>query len=622
MKKLIFIILSVVIGSYVAWFVFPDNLMNNSSLGLIRHFSIDEFGLVAGTMKLYAHPFSSPDWYNSYPQLFYCAALLFLQPLLIFKGPDPALIINSFRFLNTISVFGILLLMSVFSKRFFGSFIPGITAACLSAITPMFMYFTLWSRPDAFEYLLIFCALFCFSSFILDEKRLGVLIWGIVVSALAFTTKYGGLFLIPLGVFLLYDSVVKGKTDSAKVLKISRITNKIVQAFILLAVPIIISVSYWGIFLYKIRSAGMTVWQAGDLQLANTVIVIAGILVFLMIVYAIGLGYIERRFRKLYIIASGFNFTALIFGVVYLIFNPYILTDPVKFLSVYGYRVVAPIFDARLRIPPGLSSGFFWFDMIGDCILMGRIVPVLAAAFMFLAILKMLLKRRIVAAQKIFMLLLSYAAILFAFLFFFIRHPGINFITPVVITLYLCFGYVVYYFFEGRRVHYFVSVVLLIAVLAFRFPYIAECKDGKGDFAWKKDPVYKVAGWLEKNAEAGSKVMTEVPLYYVPARFKKVAWIENAQRYLNDNVYFHAADFKDSSWIISEFGRLKDISPEIFIESGDKKFKSIREISDENEYLSRNYVLAAEFANGPDNASAVAGGRVLIYVKRKEQTKR
>ena len=193
------------------------------NINMVRHFGHDDHNLYRfhgqyDQGPLYAPPF---DNMNIYPKAFYNLAGVVLYPYTAINGGDFQVVLITWRVLNMLAAAGAVLALFVLARRVFQSDAVALLGALLFAITPVFLTWTSSVRPNPLELLLVFSTLyFCIRLF--DGFSYRTFLVAAVLSALTFSTKYGGwLFvgLLPaLSIYVIWrsEAIRDNWTDAVK----------------------------------------------------------------------------------------------------------------------------------------------------------------------------------------------------------------------------------------------------------------------------------------------------------------------------------------------------------------------------------------------------------------------
>ena len=192
-------------------------------INMVRHFGHDDNNLYRFHGQYDQGPLYDPpfDNMNIYPKAFYNLAGVVLYPYTAINGGDFQVVLVTWRVLNMLAAAGAVLVLFVLARRVFQSDAVALLGALLFAITPVFLTWTSSVRPNPLELLLVFSTLyFCIRLF--DGFSYRTFLVAAVLSALTFSTKYGGwLFvgLLPaLSIYVIWrsEAIRDNWTDAVK----------------------------------------------------------------------------------------------------------------------------------------------------------------------------------------------------------------------------------------------------------------------------------------------------------------------------------------------------------------------------------------------------------------------
>jgi hypothetical protein len=244
----------------------PAIFLGAKNLAMVRYFDQDEYLLVEYGFRLYQQGIVPGAPASGYPKAFNYLCGLFLYPYTFFFGPDAEMVTLTFRWVNTIAMALTIVLINIIGIRFFRSYLVGAVAAILFVLTPDYPWWTVNSRPHPVEiFLIILSIYYCLKAFETRQKKT---LWTAAVWAgLAFGTKLGGLWLIPI-LGIVYGYLLWQENPNREQLKPEYQLGRWAAVVCLAAGVTSIAIVYNVLFHFKRSSTGLTTaqklgWQQG-----------------------------------------------------------------------------------------------------------------------------------------------------------------------------------------------------------------------------------------------------------------------------------------------------------------------------------------------------------------------
>jgi hypothetical protein len=191
-----FIVLILVIGGYFTWLAFPLVLTASESSRLVSVFSWDEMqhldvirdALDAGSPRL--------NW-SAYGHLSFNLVLLPLQLLSYSSQISDQHIIVALRLESAIFAVGTVAATFILARRFFGSFAAWLSALALPFGSLEFQRWSVVAHPDILQVFFFVLGIY-FCCRLAEQGHFRWLLLASVAAGLAFASKYGGVFLLPV----------------------------------------------------------------------------------------------------------------------------------------------------------------------------------------------------------------------------------------------------------------------------------------------------------------------------------------------------------------------------------------------------------------------------------------
>ncbi|MBF0473836.1 MAG: hypothetical protein HQK93_08920, partial [Nitrospirae bacterium] len=326
---------------YSIWQFYPEIFRHNNDLAMIRYFDPLEFSIFNGVWASYKHPFQYPIISGTiYPMLYYKLVSTMTFPIMYVKGDSIRILNNAVRLGGLASMIALFMVIALYSRQIFRSFLPGIITILLilsggtnkGTIFGFFMSF----RPNPFEFLMLFLAFYSLSIYFMN-KSVKYLFYGIIFSSLCFSTKMDGIFLFPIISYLLYHSIINGEINFIKARKTFRYISNLFSILLFCTIPILTFSAYYFLFKRINEVTAHTVYEtagsvfvykvAAFVILFSIIFLIAGIFIILleknMQKRVSSTLTINKGFMNFYILINSIITICAVYAGVFVLSNPY-----------------------------------------------------------------------------------------------------------------------------------------------------------------------------------------------------------------------------------------------------------------------------------------------------------
>lgn len=209
------VLLILLVVGYYSWL--SVNTVYSASVDgrLLEVFDGDEFSHFDIVRKALTDRTLCVEW-SVYGHFYFNLVLFPLFILQRFTPVSDQLLVLVLRYVSTLSSILTVIMTFGLAKRYFGSLVAWISSMYLMIVPYIFNYWSVTSHPDTLQMFAIVGGVFGCCEYLLSNKK----IWLIVAAffaGLAFSTKYAGIFLLPiiwllcLGVFV--EPITKLKRD-------------------------------------------------------------------------------------------------------------------------------------------------------------------------------------------------------------------------------------------------------------------------------------------------------------------------------------------------------------------------------------------------------------------------
>lgn len=540
-------------------FSFTTLTLGTDNIRMIRHFDIDESGLVGHAAKTYSHFVVPLEDNVTYPQLFYYLAGIAMIPYTQLKGVNYQAIVIALRSLNTLAGIATAILLYFFCLRFFRSYWVGIISSLFFTLNSQYLCWLVNSRCHPLELLFILCVIyFCYAAIEgSDSKSLKL---AAIFSGLATATKFGGIFLIPIiWVTELYISI-RSKISNLIVFLKPKI--KLIYIYATGIIITAIAIPFSVILLYlKFRHKFIKpfgIYTLNDflhyrnfrlLILVSEILAVTGIL-WIVINYINNkyikenLYNIRRKGFPLFLNKSMlFLFHIILVNIlIFLFWNPSYFIYPILTIKRMGLQFAKTTMSTALD--PGIKKaifdpgGFIWLKMLFSNAFLNLWFGLLLGGYFIYELLRLskslkndrdgLFKRS---------LLFFYSAIVISFLILFVSHRPDHYLLSLVMILGILMSFFLVSVISKPKkfiIRFLLGLVFIpILILGFykRLGPLTELYELKKWSSGIKDTGVLCGKWLENNYPADTKIWLDSNEFYIPPSFYNIHFM-----YWNDKI--------------------------------------------------------------------------------------
>ncbi len=540
--------------AFVVWWSVPAIPKGTENINVIMHFDPDEGTTVDFYSKFYKNVFLTPTTIAGYPTGFYYVAGAFLFPY-SFLHPltdNQQAIVITFRALNTFFVLLTIVLIYFLALYHYRSAEFIAFLFLLLIFTSNCLWWSISYRPHPFEIFLMFISLFLALIWI-EKKKFKYLLGSLLLAALAFGVKYGGMFILPaIFLFLMRNFYQMNKE------KLSQFTQKYFLIGTLSSLGLVISgltliFSFYHYFVplaVRITHIGASLGEAGlkaqklfkSAVISLWCVVILGLFWLGINIYCKKIinkreknnspNLINNLERFILLADAGFLSVfgiAVLFVLAFSITNPHSVFHPIVTLrSFFGLGLLEFSFSSQgegyLR---ELWKNFQWFPMLSNIGLLGvsgTVALIWYFLYEFINWRKNLLENKTKMLQRIFIWVYILTNLLFLItLIKFRTHHYLLMVT------YLLFFLIVYAVSESiyRVKNLSLKLCLLSLFLALstwslweRAPEVIRLRRDRMNV--NSDAGLYIGKWLEDTYGEDVKIWKDAMEFYIPPKFKNV----------------------------------------------------------------------------------------------------
>ena len=617
--------------------------LGTADANMVRHFDDDEWLIYNAWGTTYTHGPLYADTFDigqSYPKLFFNTAGVILYPYSNAAGDNVTTIVTTLRSFNILFGIGAVFVLFFLVRRVLRSNLIALIAAGLFALTPQFLVWTVNSRPNPLEWMLIFVSLFVLVR-MCERFSFKLFLVATLAGALAFATKFGAtpiLILVPMvSVYLIWMQ----RGDPIRFLEILQEQARFYRY--LLPVLAAIMVAGTVFLIWALRSNGWDGvslaynWTQGGFQswrwpkllevLESHRVLVNGAAWGGVVGLAVGtvlVMYMRGTFREWassngiqprtsifatlfvgFIIVSGVAYTVVFFAV-----GPAYIVNPEHFFSQVGFEFRYLAFGVAYG-DAGKPGYIDFLRSVGNQFHSGwwAFVPLIVyAAYLNVRGINFS------PVQRDQRLVLWVFVLITLSLFLGSKSaPSLRHILPIVGILYIFMAEAMV--IEFRRWKYSrtagVLAVALTALMIIGFgTHSRAAYSDWSQFRLKpQDTGLQVGDWLQNQYPEDTRLMTDYIRFYVPPSFTQVATTTTAEwdRY-------RGADVKQSV-----IDLIVSFDPEVLVLSHPQQFGesvNVYPLLESDEILkSRNYRLVKEFEYQRPDQQRYNYKQVLVYEK-------
>lgn len=201
------VLLILLVVGYYSWL--SVNTVYSASVDgrLLEVFDGDEFSHFDIVSKALTNHTLCVEW-TVYGHFYFNIVLFPLFILQRFTPVSDQLLVLVLRYVSTLSSILTVIMTFGLAKRYFDSFVAWISSIFLMIVPYIFNYWSVTSHPDTLQMFTIVCGMFACCEYLLSKKNKWLII-AAFFAGMAFSTKYAGIFLMPIIWFLCFGIFVE-----------------------------------------------------------------------------------------------------------------------------------------------------------------------------------------------------------------------------------------------------------------------------------------------------------------------------------------------------------------------------------------------------------------------------
>lgn len=557
------VILAGVVCIIILIYALPLIGLGLDDVNMIRHFDHDEFILYDTFGKVYINgPLYVPTYLdpnNLYPKFFYNFAGLFLYPYTVFFGEDLRVVFVTWRSLNMFAGIVSVVVLFLLIQRVCQSTFVGFFSTLLFVLTPEYFRWLTDVRPNPFEQMLIFISLL-FAIRLCKGFKYRWLLLASLFGALAFSTKYGGIFLLVfLPLFSLFvvwrlkneDPLTYHRILSTQILFIRIIIPTTLLILSILLIWFMISLGHhnWNFNSFIIEFAadiipperyvgGITGVIDRYQNAINNLLLISGlsiVLLFAILVYIQILVTRVGRVQQTTKVATTatmlfFSFTVivgLIYLLIYLITNPVMFANPAQFIINFTQVIYNNVLGGGAGEEAIRGYGRFeWFRVLSEVTGGYLFLPVFILAVGLNVSYAFKRRSKIIFPYSQKNILYAYSILTFIMTFILIpTHFAARHILPIIPFLYMFVFDISFSVWKqnSSKINQTLIVVMLV------FLTITASVQGYSTYDYRRliiakpfDTGLQIGEWLKERYDVKTRIMTDSWTFYIPPLFEDV----------------------------------------------------------------------------------------------------
>jgi len=621
------VLLLILAISFVLWWNVPALSKGTDNLNMIKHFDMDEGNVVEFFSLFYKNPQSllCPPVDVGYPTGFYYVAGAYLFPYSLLHKADNnyQVVAITLRFFNTVFVCLTVVLIYCLACYFLIPMVFKIALLLLLFFTPNFLVWGLNNRPHPFENALLMIS-FCFIFSWLRNKKTKNLIIAILIAAIAFGVKYGGMFMIPaLFTMLMYYFYGLDRARLYQFInKRSKIITFLSSGAVIIGLGVILFLNYAAMpYVLRYTRIGSTIGIEGLTHspifkyssFCLITMILLNLLWFCSNIYTrIILKQKKLVLNQLQNFALFVNlafislFSVLMaFLVVFILTNPHVLAHPLQFLkSSFNFSFIE--FAPKSQSNSYIAQQSIWFKLLFEKHMLGLSGGIMLVWYFFFELFyfkKEWREERVLAKQRIFFWIYILTNFLFLFLFTkFHVHHYLLMITYVCLIL-IIYGIYKTILFENNRISKTLFIILFSVLLCWNLAEKAPEVFNSRDFKMNKeaDTGLMIGRWLENQYSSNVKIWVDTNEFYIPPKFSN----RSSMHWYDD--------------IESNFDKIEKMSPDVLVITSpyDLSLKHAQKIESATKTgILSGFKLQGEFRYHGPLAKAGWYSKIFVYEKR------
>jgi hypothetical protein len=549
----------------VFWWFYPGILKGAANDRIIAHFSYDDGAIIFFYGDFYKEVFSTPPAIVAYPTAYYYLSGSFLFPYSAYlkNSNNHHAIAITLRIVNLISILLTITVAFFLFLYFLKSSFMTFLLLLFILTTPEYLYWGHHLRPHILEILLLFISL-TFALVWIKNRKIRYIIISLIFAALAFATKYGGLFIAPvLFIFFLFHYLQMGEIKLSIFLgKNFKLINFLSFLVISLGIGLIVTVHHYFIPLaVKITQIGRSLGEQGlrNLKLFQFItivlffIALIGALWSFLNFYSNKIGkkiiknYQINKAERLALICN-FGFLSvlvliLLFAAIFIIANPHCIVHPIDTArAFFGIGLIEFSFSKEGEgFLKELLSNLVWFKMPFRNNILGKSAVFLLIFYLISEIANFKRKWKHDRTHMIQIIFVwSYIISTLVFLFCFIRFHGDHYLlmTSFLLSFLIFYGICESIRLERDERRKIILIILAAILLIFNFrgkiPQFLEIREYYNNK--DKDAGLYIGDWISESYDENIKIWMDTKEFYVPPKFKNISsiwWHENIEEELD-----------------------------------------------------------------------------------------
>ena len=535
-------ILLATLCAYCIWFSWPLIPLAGDSARLVAVFDSDEAHHMELTRLALEHKSMNID-FHGYGHLYFNVVLL---PLLLIQAMTPVsdeMIIVAFRVVSTASLMLTILATFALARRFFGA-VGAIVAATLVALVPLSLIrLSAISHPDTLQAFLVVMSLYYCCDFA-QSLSVKSLVKGSIWAGLSFSTKYSGLFLVPIIVALLPFRIGQPGYALRRAIP-ARLLRWGIALSGVLALAVALGFTPQFVNLRFSPTHALNASQLSSLHFARQITFAGGVVLFLLG----ALPWIWRALRerrRLLVLLAEYCQLGGFFLLAFAATSPFLLVK---------LRVVKGLMAESLHVSFGHgfaanANALEWFQVLGSGEVFGIIVGASAAMALLSGVVRALRSRKFVLQPQL--VLWGWTVFYLTYLFIRVSYREPRYLLPIVpmVMILVCAQAAEWlkqlHGMNSRlvtRAGIAVVVISLGSAMAAGISRAHIYRDGKlQEFASSRE--VEAGDWLSTNYRSEARIAYD-PYSYIPPQFETVKrmwqWsIGDRDRFGPDVIVTHA----------------------------------------------------------------------------------
>ncbi len=467
---------------------------------------------------------------NSYGHLYFNLTLIILFIAKTFSSISEQHIILLLRLIPALFAVATVYITYQFSRKFFGKMASYLSIIFLCIYPLKFLSFSIISHPDTLQIFFITFSIYASLLFIKNGHLKWMMLSG-MMAGLAFSTKYAGIFVLPVLflVVLLHELKMKNQFQSKKSMLTSRLANYVLSPLFLICISI--SIFATPDLVSSILAEDGSIDNIEMIHFLTQGRILTAIIGVAILIYGVIKTVVisKPQMRRMTDIIDRLLLKMLlilfIFTITFIITSPYLLIG-FNFLSGIAFesRHIASghLFEEH-------TNPFIWIEFLFSYQILGKFLFTILIMGLFLFVARQIQKKKSDAFYPE-IVVLSFCFFYIGYLVFQVKMARVRYLLPILPFLIIFISYsfqeVIFYLTQKliKNQRHFVPYITACLIIALPTGLALTRADHfkKDRIAQERtNPLIQAGKWLEEHCEENCKIFYD-RFTYIPPKFDHV----------------------------------------------------------------------------------------------------